>query len=154
MQGVAVMVFIGFGFLMTFLHTYSWSAVGYNFLMSALAVQWTIIVQGFFRCAYTGNWGSINLDIFSLITGNFGAAALMISFGAVLGKTSATQLIVMTIFEMAFYSMSEGAVTHQLHGKSRPTPLPSLLSFAALVINLAFVSSVRLFLLFSRSYSH
>jgi ammonium transporter Rh len=100
---------------MTFVHTYSWSAVGYNFLMSALAVQWSIITKGFFENAYTHIWEHVELDIFSLIAGNFGAGALMISFGAVLGKTSATQLIIMTIFEMIFYSMNEVAVVHQLN---------------------------------------
>lgn len=100
---------------MTFLHTYSWSAVGYNLLMSALALQWCIVIRGFWHNAYTGHWSHISLDIFSLISGDFGAAALMISFGAVLGKTSATQLIIMTIAEMIFYGMSEVAVVSRLN---------------------------------------
>lgn len=43
------MVFIGFGFLMTFLKKYGYSAVGFNFLLGALTIQWAMICQGFYR---------------------------------------------------------------------------------------------------------
>lgn len=46
-QDVHVMIFIGFGYLMTFLKRYGFSAVGFNFLLAALIVQWAIIVEGF-----------------------------------------------------------------------------------------------------------
>ena len=36
-QDVHVMIYIGFGFLMVFLKTSSWTAVGFNFLLSAWA---------------------------------------------------------------------------------------------------------------------
>lgn len=45
-QDVHVMIFVGFGFLMTFLKKYGYGAVGYNFFISALAIQWYIIIQG------------------------------------------------------------------------------------------------------------
>jgi hypothetical protein len=37
-QNVHVMIFIGFGFLMVFLKSHSWSAVGFNYIVAA----WTI----------------------------------------------------------------------------------------------------------------
>ena len=40
-----MMIFVGFGFLMTFLKKYGYSAVGYNFLLATLSLQWTILVQ-------------------------------------------------------------------------------------------------------------
>lgn len=45
-QDVHVMIFVGFGFLMTFLKKYGYGAVGYNFFISALAIQWYIIIAG------------------------------------------------------------------------------------------------------------
>ena len=45
-QDVHVMIFVGFGFLMTFLKRYGYGAVGYNFFISALAIQWYIIIKG------------------------------------------------------------------------------------------------------------
>ena len=41
------MIFLGFGLLMTFLHKYGYSAVGFNFLLAAVCIQWAIIVGGF-----------------------------------------------------------------------------------------------------------
>ena len=45
-QDVHVMIFIGFGFLMTYLRKYSFSSVSFNLLISAFALQWTIICFG------------------------------------------------------------------------------------------------------------
>ena len=42
------MVFIGFGLLLTFLKKYGFSALGYNFLISALVIEWSTMMQGFF----------------------------------------------------------------------------------------------------------
>jgi len=41
------MIFIGFGFLMTFLKRYGFSSVSYNLLLSAVAIQWAVLVGGF-----------------------------------------------------------------------------------------------------------
>ena len=40
------MIFMGFGFLMTFLKKYGYSAVSVNFLIASLVIQWHIIVKG------------------------------------------------------------------------------------------------------------
>ena len=45
-QDVHVMIFVGFGFLMTFLRKYGYGSVGYNFFISALAIQWYLIISG------------------------------------------------------------------------------------------------------------
>lgn len=45
-QNVHVMMFIGFGFLMTFLKRYGYSAVGINFLIAAMVIQWHILFKG------------------------------------------------------------------------------------------------------------
>lgn len=43
------MIYIGFGFLMTFLRKYGYSAVGYNFFIAALVCQWATIMSGVFN---------------------------------------------------------------------------------------------------------
>lgn len=45
-QDVHVMIFVGFGFLMTFLKKYGFSGVGFNLFLAALGLQWGTIVQG------------------------------------------------------------------------------------------------------------
>lgn len=51
---VHVMVFIGFGFLFTFLKRYGYSAVGVNMFVAAIAIQWAIMCEGFFLNMHNG----------------------------------------------------------------------------------------------------
>lgn len=48
-QDVHVMIFVGFGFLMTFLKKYGFSSVGFNMLIAAFGLQWGILMQGFWH---------------------------------------------------------------------------------------------------------
>ena len=48
-QDVHVMIFIGFGFLMTFLKKYGLSAVSLNMLCAVVCLQWSTLVIGFFH---------------------------------------------------------------------------------------------------------
>ena len=42
-QDVNVMIFIGFGFLMTFLKKYGMSALSLNMMVAVFAIQWHIL---------------------------------------------------------------------------------------------------------------
>lgn len=112
-QDVHVMIFIGFGFLMTFLKKYGFSSVGYNFLISCLAIQWGMICNGIFHVVATAGtsdyhgFTTIKLGIVDLIRGDFAAAAVLISFGAVLGKTTPLQMLLVVFFELIFYAINE-----------------------------------------------
>lgn len=48
------MVFLGFGFLMTFLKRYSFGGVAFNFLIAAFALQWSVLIQGFLHTFHDG----------------------------------------------------------------------------------------------------
>jgi len=86
------MIYVGFGFLMVFLKKNCWTSVGYNFLIAAYACQLTILLAGFWHIAlFEENcWKKITLSIPSLIIGDFGSGAVLITFGAILGKCSLT----------------------------------------------------------------
>lgn len=71
---------------MTFLRKHGFTAVGFNFLMAVIAVQWAVLCNGFFRECWLGTWSKILLDVHALIHSDFCAASILISFGAVLGK--------------------------------------------------------------------
>ena len=133
------MIFIGFGFLMTFLKRYGLSAVSLNLLISAFAIQWTILVSGFFHFHYDEcpernmtshethkrsadghsgshshynlncypNWPWIDINIQTLINADFAVAAVLISFGAVIGVTSPIQLLVMALIEIVLFNINE-----------------------------------------------
>ncbi|CAH0513827.1 unnamed protein product [Peronospora belbahrii] len=111
---VHVMIYIGFGFLMTFLRKYSMSAVSLNFLIAVLSLEWGIIMVTMAHQIFENNYSTKILDIPTMINGDFAAAAVLISFGAVLGKTTPTQLVWMTFFEIIFYAINEYIVLEKL----------------------------------------
>ena len=62
-QDVHVMIFIGFGFLMTFLRKYVYSAVGFTFMVATFSIQWAILNIGFWDCVVQDEYKLINLEI-------------------------------------------------------------------------------------------
>lgn len=127
-QDVHVMIFIGFGFLMTFLKKYGLSAVSLNMLNAVICLQWATLIYGFvhlhhcktysdtetdaegnFICAE--KWpgpGKIYLNITeSMLYSDFAAAAVLISFGVVIGTTSPLQLITMSLIEIVIFAVNE-----------------------------------------------
>lgn len=55
---VSIMIFIGFGYLMTFLKRYGYSAIGYNFMLSCFAFLWNVLVRGL--CVFLGHlWAGV-----------------------------------------------------------------------------------------------
>ncbi|XP_019376393.1 PREDICTED: ammonium transporter Rh type B [Gavialis gangeticus] len=103
-QDVHTMIFIGFGFLMTFLKRYGFGSIAFNFLIAAFAIQWSTLIQGFFHSFHNGK---IHVGIESMINADFCSGAVLISFGAVLGKTSPVQLLLMTLFEVTLFGLNE-----------------------------------------------
>lgn len=107
------MIFIGFGFLMVFLKNNSWTSIGFNYLIACWAIQITILFRGFWLnvCEHyhdsNHKWTNIKLNISELILADFGAGAVLISFGAILGKCSLFQLWAMATIECFFYALNE-----------------------------------------------
>ena len=55
----------------------------------------------------TENWPYIDVNVGTLISADFATAAVLISFGVVLGVTSPLQLIVMTVIEIIIFVVNE-----------------------------------------------
>ncbi|KAJ8719799.1 hypothetical protein PYW08_011974 [Mythimna loreyi] len=92
-----VMIFIGFAYLMTFLKKYCYSATGYNLLLAALIIQWSLLCQGFFDMKD----GKISISLRQLLEADIMSATVLITFGALLGLASGTQLLFIAIVEAA-----------------------------------------------------
>lgn len=105
-QDVNVIVFFGVGLLMTFLKKYGYSGVGYNFFIAALLSQWGAIVNGCFNQIYIDGKDHIEIGLRSLISAEYAAVTVLISFGVVLGKVSRLQLLVIGILEILFYAVN------------------------------------------------
>ncbi|NXX73761.1 RHAG protein, partial [Urocolius indicus] len=109
-QDVHVMIFVGFGFLMTFLKKYGFSSVGITMLIATFGLQWGTLMQGFWHMEN----GKIHVNVKSMINADFSTATALISFGAVLGKTSPVQMLILTILEVTIFACNEHLVTNIL----------------------------------------
>lgn len=86
-QDVHVMIFAGFGFLMTFLRKYGYSSIGFNFLIGAFVIQWYILSAGFWERVFHDHLKEhITVNIGSFVLSDFAAGAVLITYGALLGK--------------------------------------------------------------------
>jgi len=139
-QDVHVMIFIGFGFLMTFLKKYGLAAVSLNMLLSVVCIEWSILVHGFLHphydtCDAAGaddhhraarsagggggeggyqyskhcnpDWPWINITLTTMLSADFATAAVLISFGVLLGTTTPVQLVLMTLIEIVLFNVNE-----------------------------------------------
>jgi len=107
-RDVSIMIFFGFGFLMTFIRKNGYAAIGFTLLISALVTEYAVIVRGILfniQLASTTNngWSKFELGIDALLDGLFCSGAVMISYGAILGKVSPSHLVIMAIIEPLFY---------------------------------------------------
>jgi len=90
-------MFVGFGYLMTFLKGYGLGAVGLTMFITCIGVEFAVIIE-----SYMGK-KALEIDFLSLLNGNFAVAAVLISFGGLIGKISPLQILVLTIMELCCY---------------------------------------------------
>lgn len=100
---------LGFGFLMTFLKRYGYGSVGFNLLLVAFSVQLALLVRGWLEFE---QYGKFKIGINNLIFADFTAISILVAFGAVLGKTSASQLIFIALFGVVAQAVNEYINVH------------------------------------------
>ncbi|XP_034184192.2 rhesus blood group-associated glycoprotein Rh50 isoform X5 [Osmia lignaria lignaria] len=110
-QDVHVMIWIGFGFLMTFLRRYGQSAIGLTFLLGAILVQVAMICQG---VVHLEKNNKAYLSLQSLLSADIAVATPLISMGALLGKTTYIQLVFMGILELIMFTVNKYVGEHLL----------------------------------------
>ena len=94
-QDVHIMIFVGFGFLMCFIKSHNWGSIGYNYLVACWSIQITILWEAFWKnvLSYYDNpstysFAKLEITVHTIIEAEFGAAAVLISMGAIVGKCS------------------------------------------------------------------
>ena len=89
-QDVNVMMLIGFGYLMAFSKTTSWSAFSYTFFMNALMPQLYILLSGFWRRVLVDGFHSDNYYIYineeTFVSGLYSAASMFVNIGCTIGR--------------------------------------------------------------------
>jgi len=83
-----------------------------NFLLGALALQWSMFVLAFFQAVNGDFIGDpegtryLRLSITSIISGDFCVASVLIAFGSTMGKTNTLQLFTMMILMVPLYGVN------------------------------------------------
>ena len=106
-QDIHVMIFCGFGYLMCFLRKSSYTGVGFTLLIGSFSIQWYLLTRTFWSGALAGAFNKLELTIPLLASADFSAGAVLISFGAVLGKVSPVQALGMAWAELILYALNE-----------------------------------------------
>jgi ammonium transporter Rh len=91
---------------------FRYSAVGYNFLLAAFVIEWALIVRGY-MFDFNLQTHKFPIDVERMIAADFATVAVLISFGAVVGKTNPTQLIIMGFVEVLLQSSNQFLGIHR-----------------------------------------
>jgi ammonium transporter Rh len=89
-QDINVMMLIGFGFLMAFSKSFSWSAVTYTFFVNAISIQIYILLSAFWKRIISTGFNSSNYYIlineldFTLAL--YSAASMFVNIGCTIGR--------------------------------------------------------------------
>ena len=93
------MVFFGYGFLSMWLKKYAYSAISFNFMITVFALEFTYFMIGMWVNVERAVWDQIPLNFTTLLHAIYGSAAILVTFGAVLGRITPLELLVMTFLE-------------------------------------------------------
>uniref|UniRef100_A0A8C6YU64 Rh family B glycoprotein (gene/pseudogene) n=1 Tax=Nothoprocta perdicaria TaxID=30464 RepID=A0A8C6YU64_NOTPE len=106
---VHLQTLMGFGFLMVFLGRYRMESAATCLLVTAFAIQWALLIQGFF---YSFQNGKIYMETQSMVSAVFCAGAVLVSTGALLGWGNPLQLLLMSLLEVPLFSANEYVLLH------------------------------------------
>ncbi|CAJ1966222.1 unnamed protein product [Cylindrotheca closterium] len=109
-RDIMVMLLLGFGYLMTFLKKYGLGAVGLTMMLTVIAILLNVPVELFCRFLFGEKEDTsfpLPLKVPTFVDGEFSAATLLISYGAVIGRASPVQLVVMAICQSFFYAFNK-----------------------------------------------
>lgn len=114
---VHVMVYVGFGFLMVFLRAHSWTSLAFNFLTAAWAFLCSGLWIGFWERVWHDHFEhhKIELSVRQMCDADFGAATVLITMGALLGKVNAYQLLFVATIETCFAALCY-TLTYTVYG--------------------------------------
>lgn len=100
------MILIGFGFLMTFIRSKAWSALGFTFFTNAIVFQMYILWEGFWQKVFHDHFSGeryLRVDIVVLIKASFCVGSVLIAFGAMIGRVGPLELLVLgTVMTMGY----------------------------------------------------
>jgi ammonium transporter Rh len=108
-QDIHIMIYVGFGFLLTFVHRYRLSALSMCFWVASLSIQYYFLFNALWDGVFK-HWDRIYVLPDKLILGEVSAGATLVALCAIVGKTNNLQYLVITIVGAFLYTLNEAIV--------------------------------------------
>ncbi|XP_010191193.1 PREDICTED: ammonium transporter Rh type B-like, partial [Mesitornis unicolor] len=103
-RDVHLRALLGFGLVVVFLSRYGPGRAAISILITAFAIQWAVLVQGF---VYSFLNGKIYVGAQSIISADFCTAAVLIATGAVQGRMNPIQLLLLALLGVPLFTLNE-----------------------------------------------
>ena len=114
-QDIHIMIYVGFGFLLTSFHRIRLTALTNCFWVAGLSVQYYFLFNALWEGAFKGHYEKeIIVNASKLIFGEVSAGAILIALCAIIGKTNSLQFLIITIFGIFVYTLNEAIVVLKL----------------------------------------
>ena len=119
-KDVHLMIFIGFGLLYTALKAHQWSSIGIILFIGTISFEisffWNHLWDNTFKYSKdfninepnnnTTNWEKTDLNFDTLTKIDFFTGSVLVSLGALIGKLSICQYVIISLFETFFSSLN------------------------------------------------
>lgn len=113
-QDIHIMIYIGFGFLLCFIHQIQLTSLTMCFWISALSFQYYFLWSALWKGWINGHFGSVEVTPYEFIAGEASIAAQLIALCAIIGKTNNLQFLIMTVVGVFLYCLNEQLVVYRL----------------------------------------
>jgi len=116
-QSNTLLIFFGISFLYFFMKKYGFTSAGYNFFISALGIEVSILLKGLLDILLLEeeSSGFIEIDVRACLEAEFSAVTVPIALGCVLGKIGPLQLLLFSLIEIILYNLNVVLGQHYLH---------------------------------------
>jgi ammonium transporter Rh len=107
------MMLMGFGFLMTFIRSYAWSAISWTFLINAFVTQFYILLRPFWDKVLNSGFNTdfiVTIDIVFLIRCSYAVASVLVAFGGLIGRVGPKDILIMGTIHIIGYALNEEVV--------------------------------------------
>nr|CAD2179153.1 unnamed protein product [Meloidogyne enterolobii] len=105
-QDVHSILLVGFGFLVVFVRRYGFGSFTMSMMLTAFTLELALLVRGFLTDEFA-LYGKFYVNLQNLINADYTAAVVLISFGALCGKLSPMQYLLMALIEAPFSIFNE-----------------------------------------------
>lgn len=117
-QDMDVMMLIGFGFLMAFSKSFSWSSVTYTFFINALIIQLYILLNAFWQRAVVDGFNAQNYYIYinerTFVYALHASASMFVCMGAFIGRVGPLELLIISLVHIFVYTVNEVICIYQI----------------------------------------